>query len=142
MLNFTTTSRFKIWCAANGFTPQIGSGVLLFGLFSNPATPAYSSVLADFTAASFGGYAGLLPWLPSSVTIYQNGAGDAQWDGSGITWSCDGTSSGNVYGIYARYSESGTPYLAGAVLIPGGPVVMQYSYQSILMTPHGQMAQL
>lgn len=66
-------------------------------LYSNDFTPLPTSILGDFTEATFGGYTMQAPTF--SAPVYdQNGIPAAPM--GPVTFTCDGSSSGFAYGWY------------------------------------------
>ena len=96
---------------------------LVLHLFKNDITPASTMVLADYTEATFTGYA---PVTLSSAnwTIAEAYQATATYSSSGVTFACSGTTNEKVYGFYL--SEANTSELMWSERFKGsdlsGPV--------------------
>lgn len=97
-----------------------GAGVGMYcRLFTNNYTPLESSVVSDFTQATFTGYAAiqLTSW---STPAYSSGK--ARTSNAVITFTNTGGSSATIYGYYV--TDSGNTNLFFAERDPLGPITL------------------
>lgn len=92
-------------------------------LFVNDITPSSSSILGDFTEASFEGYSEVAIEDWTSPTI--NESDQAESDGDPAAFSAVESDSGNLYGFYLVDSTNTTCLLAGRfdsapIVVPAG----------------------
>jgi hypothetical protein len=91
-------------------------------LFSNNFTPDPSKVLADFTEATYTGYAAqvLTTAFASSFKVID---GKYQSDSATFTFTCTSGSSQTIYGWYITVNPSGTTTVRLSGLFPA-PITM------------------
>lgn len=104
---------------------RLTADTLQVGLYGNNHTPALGDVIGTYTPASFGGYSGLQNL--AGLTISDDGT-TVTVQYNPVTWTCDGSAAGNVYGYYV-YDLSNT-VLEWAELDPAGPTNMSVNGQT------------
>src|SRR5262249_6769063 len=95
---------------------------LTIRLFKNNYTPVVTSVLGDFTQATFPGYAA--DTLNDFGAPYINADSEAQSDTGVHTFTCTGVPSGGSQSIYGWYTEDTGGALGPAVRFTDGPIVL------------------
>ena len=108
----------------------VNGDTLQIGLFSNNVTPGVASVIGDFTPATFGGYGGLVS-LTGQIISDDGTIATSEW--SSVTWTCDGTASGDVWGYYV-YNLTQTK-LAWAEKNPAGMSTLAINGQTYTVLP-------
>jgi hypothetical protein len=73
-------------------------------LYKNNFTPTAASVLADFTEATFTGYAAVQV-NSKFASVYKVIDGEYQTDSSAFTFNCTGGSSQDAYGWYLTFYD-------------------------------------
>lgn len=103
------------------------------GLFKNDVSPTSLTVLADLTAANFGGYAGLQNITSWSAGTIVYTAPRAVAEHPAVTWTASGTTTNTIYGYYV---VDGGGALAWAERRDGvGVVVGSVSGQTYVVVP-------
>jgi hypothetical protein len=104
-------------------------------LFKNNFTPDPGSVLADFTEATFTGYAAVQS-IAKFGTPYKVIDGEYQTDSSAFNFACSGGSSQTVYGWYLTWNDGSTTWVRKSgvfttpfVMITGASFNIQISPQ-------------
>jgi len=98
------------------------NGDMRISLFQNDYTPVITSLIGDFTEASFGGYSG--PAVIASWTLSGGGWVSPRFliTHPDVVWTADGTTTNIIYGFYVWDDATGD--LLWAERRTGGGVVI------------------
>lgn len=106
------------------------SGLTLH-LYQNNYQPTKSDTVANYTEATFPGYASVS--LNTWGTVYQNGNGDAETDEQIHTFTCTGTSPANT--VYGYYVTDASNNLIFAESNPIGGTLVNTASQTYVAQP-------
>ena len=79
---------------------------LVVHLYKNNITPSSTMTLADYTEATFTGYAAVT-LSSANWTVTAGGPTSAEYN-SGVAFTCSGTTSESIYGFYLSTANSST----------------------------------
>jgi len=103
----------------------------LVRLYTNNYTPVWTSTIANFTEATFSGYAGILngTWNPA----FFNGVDVPQINRNTLTWTFTGGASQSIYGWYIK--DQTNTFLYCAARFDPAPQVLTNPGDTVVITP-------